>query len=207
MSARSSPLSGPGFMRIEAGIPIFPMSWKRAPSSSRLSRAPLEAELAADLDRHVADPARVRRRVRVLRLERVRERLDRREERPLERREAPRVRDREPCLARDPGEQLELAAGDVRLDLDRERGEAVVDRDEGHGVGRGEVARVERASEDGRVAGAEDERLAALRAPRDDRRRDAPALERRVGTRRRRSRDRSARRPASAARPSSAATP
>ena len=66
-------------------MPILPMSWKSAPSSSRFSACGVEAELGADLEREVGDPARVRRRVLVVRLERVRERLDRGEERPLER--------------------------------------------------------------------------------------------------------------------------
>ena len=37
ISARSSSVSGPGFSSTEFGIPILPMSWKSAPSSSRFS--------------------------------------------------------------------------------------------------------------------------------------------------------------------------
>jgi hypothetical protein len=43
----------------------------------------------------------------------------------------PGVRDREPRLARDPGEQLELPRPDRRLRHDRERREPLVERDEG----------------------------------------------------------------------------
>src|SRR5438876_3346635 len=66
-------------------------------------RVAVEAEGLADLHRHVADPARVRRRVLVVRLERVRERLDGGEERALEALEVARVRDRELRLVGDPG--------------------------------------------------------------------------------------------------------
>ncbi len=37
ITSRSAGVSGPGFERMSAGIPILPMSWKSAPSSSRLS--------------------------------------------------------------------------------------------------------------------------------------------------------------------------
>ena len=37
ISSRSSSVSGPGFVRIAAGMPILPMSWNRAPSSTRFS--------------------------------------------------------------------------------------------------------------------------------------------------------------------------
>jgi hypothetical protein len=40
MTARSSAVRRPGFDRIAAGIPILPMSWKSAPSSSRFSAGP-----------------------------------------------------------------------------------------------------------------------------------------------------------------------
>ena len=48
-------------------------------------------------------------------------------------------------------------------------------------MGGREISRVERPTQDGRVAGANQERLAALRAPRHDRRREDAPLERRVG--------------------------
>ena len=40
ISCRSSSVSGPGFSSTEFGIPILPMSWKSAPSSSRFSVSP-----------------------------------------------------------------------------------------------------------------------------------------------------------------------
>ena len=55
MTSRSSVVSGPGFRRISDGMPIFPMSWKSAPSSRRFSAFGVEPELAADLERHVGD--------------------------------------------------------------------------------------------------------------------------------------------------------
>src|SRR5207245_3078556 len=82
-----------------------------------------ETELAAYPQRHVRDPPCVRVCVLVLGLERVRERLDRGEERPLELAEGERVRDRELGLVRDAAEQLELSlavlVGRERLDADR----------------------------------------------------------------------------------------
>jgi hypothetical protein len=92
--SRSSGVSGPGFERIVSGMPILPMSWKSAPSSSRFSDTPFEAELLSDLEREVGDPARVRGRVLVVRLERVRKRLDRLEERALRACRSHRVRER-----------------------------------------------------------------------------------------------------------------
>jgi hypothetical protein len=53
MTLRSFGVSGPGFSRIVVGIPILPMSWKRAPSSRRLSASWSRPELAADFERHV----------------------------------------------------------------------------------------------------------------------------------------------------------
>ena len=106
-------------------MPIFPMSWKSAPSSSRFSDAPSSPSSSADLQRQVRDPAGVRGRVLVVRLERVRERLDRLEERPLEVVEAPGVRQCELGLVRDSREQakLSLVEGAVRRSADRNAAE------------------------------------------------------------------------------------
>ena len=41
-------VSGPGLSRMLVGIPILPMSWKSAPSSSRFSVVPVEAQRLAD---------------------------------------------------------------------------------------------------------------------------------------------------------------
>ena len=84
-----------------------------------LERLTVEPELGADLERGVRDPARMRGRVLVARLERVRERLDRGEERALERLEARRVRDRELGLVGETAQELELALGE--WDLRRRR--------------------------------------------------------------------------------------
>ena len=113
MSARSSAVSRPGFERISLGMPILPMSCRSAPSSSRFSAALVEPELVADAQREVGDPARVRRGVLVVRLERVRERLDRRDERLLEALVVARVRDRELRLVREAAEQAQLALAEV----------------------------------------------------------------------------------------------
>src|SRR5437868_2654424 len=78
-----------------------------------LERRRVEAEGLADLHRHVADPARVLRGVLVVRLERVRERLDGGEERALEALDGAGVRDRELRLVGDPGQQPQLAVGEV----------------------------------------------------------------------------------------------
>ena len=116
------------------------MSWNRAPSSTRFSASRLEPELLADLDRHVADPAGMRRRVLVLRLERVRERLDGGEERPLEALERERVRERELRLRRDAGEEVELPVAQASSSSSASEREALpaVERDRGHGVRVGE---------------------------------------------------------------------
>ena len=68
----------------------------------------VEAEPAADLECEVGDPARVRRRVLVVRLECVRERLDRLEKRRLQRVKARGVRQRQLRLVRDAREQPQL---------------------------------------------------------------------------------------------------
>ena len=74
-----------------------------------LQRRLVEGKLAADAEREIGDPARVRRRVLVVRLERVRERFDGRDERVLQAFEAARVRDREARLVREAAEQPQLA--------------------------------------------------------------------------------------------------
>src|SRR3954470_23464035 len=68
----------------------------------------VEPELAADAQRQIGDPTRVRRRVLVVGLERVRERLDRRDERTLEAFEVARVRDRKVRLSRETAEESAL---------------------------------------------------------------------------------------------------
>ena len=116
-----------------------------------LQRLRLEAELLADADRQVGDPARVRGRVLVVGLERVRQRLDRGEEGPLHALEAGRVRDREPGLVREPAEQLQLALADVvvgaRGDGDRARAAFDDERRDGEDT----VGGVDRAVDEGRV--------------------------------------------------------
>ena len=68
----------------------------------------VEPEARADLQRRVRDPPRVRRGVLVVRFERVREGLDRRDERRLEALEAAGVGDRELRLMRETREQAGL---------------------------------------------------------------------------------------------------
>src|SRR5690242_580937 len=79
----------------------------------------LEPELAADAERQVGDPARVRRRVLVIRLERIRERLDRGDEGALETFEVRRVRNCEVRLARETAEQAQLALAEVGVRRER----------------------------------------------------------------------------------------
>src|SRR6185295_3274306 len=74
-----------------------------------LERRRVEAELAADLERHVGDPAGVGGRVLVVRLECVGQSLDRGEERLLEVVVRAGVLDREPRLVRDAGEEAHRA--------------------------------------------------------------------------------------------------
>ncbi len=94
-----------------------------------LQRVAVEAELLADEQRRVGDPAGVGGRVLVACLEGVRERLDRREEGALEALEAGRVRDRELGLVRQPAEEVELAAAvlDVGMSSDGDRAPAALD--------------------------------------------------------------------------------
>ena len=120
MTARSSAVSRPGFERISLGIADLADVVQERAELEPLQRALAEAELAADAQREVGDPARVRRRVLVVRLERVRERLDGRDERPLEPFVVGRVRDRELRLVREPAEQPQLALAEVAL---RDRGD------------------------------------------------------------------------------------
>ena len=72
ISVRSSSVSGPGLSRIEFGIPILPMSWKSAPSSSRFSASYVEAELAVDAEEVSVIQWACEEGVLVPRLERVR---------------------------------------------------------------------------------------------------------------------------------------
>ena len=78
-----------------------------------LQRALVEAEFPADPQREIRDPARVGRRVLVVRLERVGERLDGGDERPLETLVTRGVRDRELRLLCETAEQGELALSEV----------------------------------------------------------------------------------------------
>ena len=95
-----------------------------------LQRALVETDLPADPQGEIADPARVIRRVLVVRLERIGERLDGRDERPLETLVARRIGDRELRLLREAAEQRELALSEV-LPLDKrdEAPDAAVDVD------------------------------------------------------------------------------
>src|SRR5204862_7329435 len=78
-----------------------------------LQRALAEAELAADKQREIRDPARMGRRVLVVRLERIRKGLDGRDEAPLEAFVARRVRNRELRLMREPAEEAKLTLAEV----------------------------------------------------------------------------------------------
>src|SRR6202008_39954 len=73
----------------------------------------VEAELAADTQREVGDPAGVGRRVLVVRLDCVRKRLDGGDEGALETLVARGVRDRELRLLRDAAEQPQLALSEI----------------------------------------------------------------------------------------------
>ena len=92
-----------------------------------LQRLTVERELAADEQRHVGDPAGVRRRVLVVRLERVRERRDGRHERALEALVVLGALDRELRLVGEAGEQAKLRGrrGRGRRGRDGERADAV----------------------------------------------------------------------------------
>jgi len=93
-----------------------------------LQRALVETELAADAQREVLDPAGVLRRVLVVRLESIGERLDRGDECPLETLVARGVGDRELRLLREAAEQPELAVPEaVPLDERDEAAGAAVD--------------------------------------------------------------------------------
>ena len=89
-----------------------------------LERLRIEPECSADLQRRVGDPARVRRRVLVVRLERVRQRLDGRDERALEVLEVVRVRDRELRLVREAGDEPERALEQIRIRVGHRRRDA-----------------------------------------------------------------------------------
>ena len=78
-----------------------------------LQRRVVQPQLGADAEREIGDPARVLRRVLVVRLERVRKRLDGGDERPLEPLVAARVRDRQLRLVRDAAEQTQLALAEL----------------------------------------------------------------------------------------------
>src|SRR5207302_6292226 len=80
-----------------------------------LERALVETELAANAQREVGDPPRVRRGVLVVRLERVREGLDGGDERALESLVVARACDRELRLVREAAEEAQLAVSVVAL--------------------------------------------------------------------------------------------
>src|SRR5204862_1612136 len=84
-----------------------------------LQRLRIEAQRRAHLQGGIRNPARVGRGVFVVRLEGVRERLDRRDEGRLEVLESAGVRDRELCLVSEPREKsqlvlIELVRGSLR---------------------------------------------------------------------------------------------
>ena len=112
-----------------------------------LQRCGVEPELLADRDGHVADPARVRRRVLVLRLESIGERLDGGEECSLEALERERIRECELRLAGDRAQELELpiVQSVAAVERERDRAPAGVERDRDDrvcvGEGPGEVVR------------------------------------------------------------------
>ena len=98
------------------------MSCKQRAELETLECALVEAELPADAQREIRDPAGMGGRVLVVRLERVGERLDGGDERPLEALVARGVGDRELRLLGEAAEQRELALPEV-VPLD-ERDEA-----------------------------------------------------------------------------------
>ena len=84
MTAASARSSLSGFVRIESGIPILPMSWKSAAVAEGAELLRGEAQLASDRERDAADPLGVAGRVRIARLDRGVQRLDRLEQGRLE---------------------------------------------------------------------------------------------------------------------------
>ncbi len=90
----------------------------------------LEPELDADPEGEVRDPARVRGRVLVVRLERVRQRLDGGDECPLERLVARGALQGELRLLREAAEQIELSLPVCQLRRDRRRDDAVASVDD-----------------------------------------------------------------------------
>ena len=109
-----------------------------------LQLALVEAELTADPQGEIRDPARMGGRVLVVRLERVGERLDSGDECPLQARVARGVGDRELRLLRETTEQRELALPEVvPLDERDEATYAAVDverRDRVAAAGNGRLA-------------------------------------------------------------------
>src|SRR5579862_3298316 len=97
---RSAAVRRPGFERMPVGMPILPMSWRSAPSSSCFS---------VRSSRPSASPTRSERSL----IERARERFDCGDERPLEPFVARGIRDRELRLLRDAAEQAKLAIAEV----------------------------------------------------------------------------------------------
>ena len=179
-----------------------------------LQRVAVETELAADAHRHVGDPARVRRRVLVSRLERVRERLDRGEECALEAREAGRVRDRELRLVCETAEQLQLAVAVLGLGAegDRDRAPASLEgerRDDvrARALGRWVAERRVLLGGDHVGAGSAEIRLHHLCARSGDRQPVRRARSRALPGRRRRRRSTPEARARHGARPSAAARP
>ena len=101
-----------------------------------LQRGVVETQLGADAEREIRDPARMLRRVLVVRLERVRKRLDRGHERALEPFVAAGVRDRELRLVGDAAEQPQLALAElVGVDLGEDGAGAALDLEPRDGVG------------------------------------------------------------------------
>src|SRR6266581_2859964 len=86
-----------------------------------LQLAAIEPEAFPDLQREVGDPPRVIRRVLVVGLERVRQRLHGLQEGRLERLEACRVRQSQLRLMRDPAEQVQVPLRESALARDPDR--------------------------------------------------------------------------------------
>ena len=114
---RSAPafVSGPGFREDRRGDADLADVVEERAELEALQRVGVEAELAADVEGHVGDPAGVGRGVLVVRLESVRERLDGGEERLARGSRSARVLDRELRLVRDAGEEAHRPRSSKRL--------------------------------------------------------------------------------------------
>jgi hypothetical protein len=144
------------------GDPDLPDVVEERSELEPLQRLAVEPQLAADEQRHVGDPARVRRRVLVARLQCVRQGLDRRDERALEALIVLGALDRELGLLREPGEQGELPVVELTVaDRGRERPHSVPLQPERSDDDAAHVP-LSRPRQHGEVGGLQDERLASL---------------------------------------------